>query len=446
MKILNKNVFLAFAMMMIGFLACKKDSGISSGSSLKDVVTAQDYVFNLATRNLTPANSVAVNVKSEVGVRFVYNYLVRTGLADSLVNITYTTVDNQKDLTITIPNNTFATANMRTATGIKSVIKRIDNSSDEAFVKLTSFQPPLPKLENFPVSKLPDANGKILITGKATSETGLAKIELSDDSSGPFTLITTINNLNGVKSYDVNYLYTYRANSANFKIAVYDTFGIKVEYLVRVPLLPYTLYQNVSMGAQGTSSETILNNHFFISNGTTAGSCDLPANENRLDFVFYGTSSGGTFYTPSNVSGVQANYRCNGANNFWSPNATNVKQTRFRVLVPGDAGAIDALYANFNANTIPDLDDDKFFNNIPIPGGNTARYTPGAASITSGSIFNITTAYLIWVKVPVTGGVVLTSSSPITAYKNCIIRVREGVNNTSTTGLSTIKFDIYVQK
>jgi hypothetical protein len=438
MKILNKNLFYAISIIMMGLFACKKDKG-TSGSTVKDVVTSQDYVFNLATRNLTPTNSVSVNIKSEVGVRFVYNYLVRTGLSDSLVNITYATADNQKDLTINIPNTAFSVTNMQAASGIRSVIKRIDNSSDESIVKLTSFQPPLPILSNFPVSKLPDANGRILIVGKATSETGLARIELLDDSTGPFTLITTISNLNGVKSYDLSYDYTYRANTANFRIIAFDTFGIRTEYTIRIPALPYTLYQNVNMGSQGNATETVLNNHFFISNGTTAGTCQLPLNELNLDFLYYGTGSGGNFYAPTNIGNVATNYRCNGASAFWTPNAANLKATRFRVLVPGDGGVIDALYANFNANTIPDLDDTGFFNGIPIPSGNTARFLP--TGTLSTSLFNTTTGYLIWVKVPTIAGPV----TPTTVFKNCIIRVRDAVN-TATTSLATVRFDIYVQK
>ncbi len=439
MKTFSKNIFYAFVIVMMGLVACKKDKETSS-SGIKDVVTSQDYVFNLATRNLTPTNSVSVNVKSDVGVRFVYSYLVRTGLADSLVNITYATTDEQSELNINIPATAFVVANMRNAVGIKSVIKRVDNSSDEALVKLTSFQPPLPKLENFPVSRLPDANGRILIVGKATSETGLARIELLDDSTGPFTLVTTLDNLNGVKSYDLSYDYGYRANTANFKIIAFDTFGIRTEFTVKIPALPYTLYQNVNMGSQGNVSETVLNNHFFINNGTTAGSCQLPLNELTLDFLFYGTGSGGNFYAPTNIGNVAGNYRCNGsAAGFWTPNAANLKATRFRVLVPGDAGVIDALYANFNANTIPDLDDTGFFNGIPTPSGNTARFLPTGALSTS--LFNTTTGYLIWVKVPSTAGAI----TPSTVYKNCIIRVRDAVN-TATTALATVRFDIYVQK
>ena len=172
MKILNKNIFYAFALIIIGFLACKKDN-TSNNSNLKDNVTSSEYVYNLATKNLTPSASIAINIKSEIGVKFVYSYLLRTGFADSLINITYATADNERDLNINIASTAFATANMNTVSAIKSVIKRLDNSSDEALIKLTSFQPPLPVLSNFPVSKLPDANDQILIEGRATSETGL---------------------------------------------------------------------------------------------------------------------------------------------------------------------------------------------------------------------------------------------------------------------------------
>ncbi|MFC5284397.1 hypothetical protein [Pedobacter alpinus] len=435
MKILNKNIFYTFTIIILGFLACKKDK-TTNGLNLKDNVTASDYVYNLATKNLTPSASIAINVKSEVGVKFVYNYLMRTGLPDSLINITYATADNQKDLNIDILANIFEQTNMTNASGIKSMIKRLDNSSDEAIIKLTSFQPPLPILANFPASKLPDANDKILITGNASSETGLNKIEILDDSSGSFTVVTTIDNLNGAKTYDVNYDYTYRANTANVKLIVYDTFGITAEVIISVPALPYTLYQNISMGSQGTATETVLNNHFFTVSGLTAGTCDLPTNETALDFLYYGTNNGGTFYAPTNVTNVQNNFRCNGVNNYWAPNAASLKPTRFRVLVPDNGGAIDALYAKFNANTIADLNDDGFFNGISVPGGSTARFGPTISPSTT-AIFNATTAYLIWVRVPTTPAA--------TVYKNCIIRVREGVN-ASTAALSTIKFDIYVQK
>lgn len=434
MKILNKNIFYAFALIIIGFLACKKDN-TSNNSNLKDNVTSSEYVYNLATKNLTPSASIAINIKSEIGVKFVYSYLLRTGFADSLINITYATADNERDLNINIASTAFATANMNTVSAIKSVIKRLDNSSDEALIKLTSFQPPLPVLSNFPVSKLPDANDQILIEGRATSETGLDKIEILDDSSGSFTIVTTINNLNGVKTYDVNYNYTYRANTANVKIIAYDTFGITTEYIISVPALPYTLYQNVSMGSQGTTTETVLNNHFFIATGLTAGTCALPTNETILDFLYYGTSTGGTFYAPTNVGSVATNFRCNGANAYWTPNVSTLKPTRFRVLVPGDNGPIDALYAKFNANTIADLNDTGFFTGIPLPGGSTARFAPTGSLSTS--LFNTTTGYLIWVRVPTTPAA--------TAYKNCIIRVRDAVN-ASTAALSTIRFDIYVQK
>lgn len=435
MKSLNSKIYYALIIfLMVGFFSCKKDKD-TKGSAVKDVVNTKDFVYNLATKALTPDATVNANIQSSIGVRFVYSYLQRTGLADSLINITYATAENQNDFNLSIPATIFSSVNMRNVTGIKAVIKRLDNSSDEAIIKLTAFQPPLPVLINFPVSQLPDANGNILITGRATSETGLAKVEILDDSTGPFTIVTTLDNLGGVNTYEVNYNYTYRANTANVRIIAYDTFGIKVEYTIRVPALPYTLYQNVNMGSQGTATETILNNHFFIATGTTAGTCDLPLNELSLDFLFYGTSTGGTFYAPTNVGTVAANFRCNGANNYWTPVAANLKPTRFRVLVPGDAGPIDALYARFNANTIPDLDDTGFFAGIPIPSGSTARFAPTGALSTS--LFNTTTGYLIWVRVPTTPAA--------TAYKNCIIRVRDAVN-ASTAALSTVRFDIYVQK
>lgn len=436
MKSINLKLTFTFIVACIFVaISCKKDKN-TSGSTAKDVITAKDYVYNLFTKTLTPEADVNANIKSEVGIKLIYSYLVRDQQADSLVNIAFVPEENQKDYDLVIPTSSFSKTNMNGVTGIKTVIKRIDNSTDEGSITLTSFQPPLPVLSDFPAKKLPDDNNKILITGKATSETGLSKIEILDDSQGSFTVVNTIDNLNGVKSYDVNYTYTYRANTANIQIIAYDTFNITTSAIINVPALPFTTYQNVTMGAQGNSSTTVTNNHFFIATGTTGGSCTLNADESTLDFLFYGTSSGPSLYSPTNATNIAKNFYCNGTNNFWNTSTTDfttLKPTRFRVLVPGDGGVIDALYTKFNANDIPDLNDDGFFSGISVPSGSTAKYVSGGTNSTSQ--YDVTNAYLIWVRVPTTPAA--------TAYKNCLMRVKSAVD---ATNVSTITFDIYVQK
>ncbi len=419
---------------LVGIMACKKDKN-TNGSTAKDVLTAQDYVYNLATKKLTPNTDVAANIQSQVGIKLIYSYLVREQQSDSLVNITYATADNQNNLDLLIPVTAFAKTNMAGATAIKSVVKRVDNSTDELLINLSAFQPPLPMLENFPDTKLPDANDHIIITGNASSETGLDKIEILDDSQGAFTIVTTISGLNAAETYAINYDYTYRANTANIKIIAYDTFGITTQFTINVPALPYTLYKDVIMGAQGNSSTTITNNHFFIATGTTGGSCTLNADESTLDFLYYGTSSGPSLYSPTNATNIAKNFYCSGTSDYWNTTTTDftkLKPTKFRVMVPGDAG-VDDLYTKFNANNIADLDDNGFFTGVSTPSSSTSKYVPGSAPTTSQ--YNITTAYLIWVKVPTTPAA--------TAFKNCLIRVKEAVD---AEKVSTIKFDIYVQK
>ncbi|MBK0382349.1 hypothetical protein I5M32_05185 [Pedobacter sp. SD-b] len=429
------NIKLAFSiifMLVLGMIACKKDKdNVSNGlSSIKDVVTTNDYVYNLATKKLTPDTSINANIKSEIGLKFIYSYLIRLQKSDSLINIAYVPADSKNDYDLMIPVSAFGKANLSTATAIKNVVKRVDNSTDQSIIKLTSFQPPLPKLENFPDSKLPDVNNKILITGKASSETGLKKIEILDDSQGAYTVVTTISSLNGAKTYDVNYTYTYRANTANLKIIATDNFDIKAEYIIKVPALPYTLYQNVEMSAQGSATSTVTNNHFFVSNGTVAGSCSLNTDQELMDFVLYGSSSSGLqFYNPQNAGNIAKNFKC-GADIWTIPDITKLKNTRLKVLTPGDP-TIDALYTNFNANNIPDLKDNGFFAGISAPSGNTAKYLPG----TSGT-FDATSAKLIWIQIANTGG----------TFTNCLMLVKNVVYDASNAGFATVKFDIYVQK
>lgn len=410
--------------------SCNKDE--SQVESVPDTITSSDYQFNTANKKFTPGDSVKVQIASPTGVRLVYNYLVRTDKPDSLINVYYAPAGDNNDVSYAIPLSIFSKINMINAKGIRVMVKHDDNTSYDGMVKITSFTPPLPGLSGFPSTILPDKNNIVKVTGTAASQNGIRKIYIYDDVTGAYTKADSIIVTNDVTQYNVNYNYTYRPNARNIKIVVVDKYDLTAEKIIKMPIMPYNVFQDVLMGAQGTTTITVTNNTFFTETGTTAGSCELNANEASMDFLFYGTSSGPTFYSPSNTGNVAANFKCDG-NGWVIANSSVLKATKFRVLVPGTP-EIDAVYTKFNSNAIDSVTETSLFADVPVPSGSTARYTaPPAAPSTS--IFNTATAYLIWVRIPRADG----------TFKNALIRAKDVVV-ASTTGLSTITFDIYVQK
>lgn len=511
---------------LIGVVAaCKKSAIIGDGT-----IAGAEYTFNRATKTFTPASKVTTDVNSNIGIRFLYCYLVRSNAPDSLIYVTDNTQNNPTTYTLDIPLSSFP-ANMSKVTGVKILGKQTDNTTVQGFIKITYFDPLAPVLSNFPasitanltggntaitgtvtsdygikrvdiyddyktagtyelVASLTDANsaksytlnyaykyrkaaqhikivatdiynqttelivnmpvdisafkpifvnfaatitpnqtGTTAITGTITSVTGLKTVDVYDDYQGTYVLITSINTSSSL-SYSFNYAYTFRKRAANIKLVATDNDGLTGEKIIPLNVTYQSrIYRDVLMTGQTTATNTI----FFMDNGTTLGNCSLNASEPTMSFLYYGTSTGPAFYSPTNTSGVASNFKCNGSS--WViANASNLRATRFRVLVQGASTGIDNIYAQYNAGNI-DVLDDAFFvtaNGTAIPAGSSARFDSTVTATTS--IYNLTNAYLIWVRVP--------TDNTNTTYKNGLIRVK---TNTSTTGTSIVTFDIIVQ-
>ena len=404
-------------------ISCKKDA-IQQASG---TVTAEEYTYNTVTKKLTPNTSITGEITSAAGIKLVYYYLQRNNTTDSLVYVSNTS--GESNYTFNIPVDVFDQADMTQANGIKVAVKDNNNQSFEGLVKLNAFTPELPKLEDFPETLLPDVGGAPAnITGKISASSGLKQIDIYDDYQGTFALVHSITGLNNAQTYNFDYDYTYRPNAKHLTIVATDSFDLHSEIVINMPVAPYTTYENVVMDAQSTGNSTI----FFENTGATGGNCDISASEATMAFLFYGSSSAPTFYSPTNTANVAKNYKCSGTS--WTiADASVLRATRFRVLVPGSTGT-DNIYALYNSNGIPALDDSFFKDNsIAAPSGNTAKYD---ASVTSStSTFDVTNAYLIYVRIPDADGG--------TTHKNALIRVKEVVSN---GGSSTVKFDILVQK
>lgn len=290
-----------------------------------------------------------------------------------------------------------------------------------------------PKFADFPATVTPDVSGGTTnVTGKITSITGLAKVEVYDDFEGSYTLVQSIADLNNSKDYAFSYNYLFRKRAKNLRIVATDSDNLPSEIIIPLNVTYLTeVYRDVVMSSQ--TAETP-GSFFDVSTGAVFGNCAVSGNESKLDFLIYSSTAGVlSFYSPTNTSSAASNYKCSGVS--WVPVTANLKATRFRVLVPTTAGntVADNIYALYNAGNIDNLDDN-LFTGISVPGSSSTKYDAVAAP--ASNIFNVTSAYLLWLRIPQANG----------SSKNCLLRVKEVNINATTPGLSTIKFDIIVQK
>lgn len=427
-----KNLFntLLVLVSMMAINSCTKLPGdtILNNVGAKDQIEAKEYTYNTATKGLSPDADINATVSSQKDVSMIYTYIVREGMSDSLLDILYTKdLENKRQISYTVNGTKFSKIRMENVTSLKLVIKRADNSSDEAFISLTSFTPPLPKWEHVPASLVPDDEDEVQVTATALSDNGITKIQLFDDYQGVFTKIYELD-LNKETSYEFTYTYTYRPNTANLKLVMYDTYGLEADAIISIPVLPYEVYKDVVMNTQGTSTVTFNNSAIILPSFELIGPCSFADNEEKISFFAYNTSSGVNFYSPSNTSNVIRNYYCNGTKYEPITTPSGWTATRFRVLLPADP-IQNAVYEAYNSNSLMSLSDDVFAN-IASPSSSTMKYSSTADP--SANTFNTTTAYLAWVRIPDPEGAI-----------NALIRFKEIIEDGNT---STIKFDLLVPK
>lgn len=525
MKRINFRILLVL-MIAIVFSACKKEKlGLSN-----DVISVPEYVYNKATKQLSPDGDLTMNIASPDGIKNIYSYLIRGNKTDSLINTFYGGVEEEtNNFNYVVPTSIYSSGDLSQIRGIKVLIRNNAGAVTETFVKVDYFDPSKPYFRDFPLSIVADLSGsntviqgKVLseqgikqvdvyddyqqentfvlsksfaglngtkdyalnynylyrkasqhikviatdiydqkseliiampvdmsifkpkmlnfpakvtsgttFTGKITSVTGLKKIDIYDDQSGTYTLISTKENLGAATDYNFSDTYTLRMRASNIKIVVEDLDGVQAELVIPIDITyGSVLYRDVEMNAQSAGTKTAL-----LRNGTAIGNCALNANEANIMFVFGFQSSTLAFLNPKQPGSFLTNLKCNG-NAGWSISDPNViLNTQFRVLIKDTApvAAINNIYTLLENNEIDDLSD-SFFTGISAPASNTPRLS-NAANPVSASYFNYTNASILYVKI----------TDPITlVVKNALIHVKSGVVDGATN--STIKFDIYIQK
>ncbi len=365
--------------------------------------------------------AITATIKSEFGIKQVDVYDDYQSENTYVLVNSITGIANVKEYALN-----YAYTYRKAAQHIKLVATDIYNQTNEIVIDMpvdvSIFKP---RLDNFAASITPNTSGSTAVTGDISSITGLKQVDIYDDRNGTYELLSSTNGLNGVKTYNYNGSYTYAMRANNIKIIAVDIEDLQTELIIPLNVTYLsTLYKDVVMNAQTAGTNTI----FFDADGSTKGNCDLNASEATMAFLFYATSSGPTFYSPTNTTNVASNFRCNGAS--WViGNPSVMRATRFRVLLPTVA-AEKVVYDEIAANSFDDVAARLGSLSISSSG---PRYDANTAG--TSSLFNATTANLIAVRIPDVGN---PSSS-----KFALIRVKEA---NFSAGNSTIKFDIYIQK
>ncbi len=412
-----------FLLSMVIFTACEKDEKTFGKNSGNAEVEAKDYVFNTATKQFVDDGDININVKSQDGVKSIYAYLLRTGKADSVVHIYIPgEEDNPKDLTYKIEATSFIRAIMFDVTGIKLMIRGLNNSGNEHIINVSSYTPAVPSLSGL-ADKLIAENNKITITGVAKSDNGLQKIEIQDDAEVTFKTIHTVEALTGT-SYNLSYEYTLRTGVKQIRVILTDDEGYTAQKLINVEATavtgPFKKYENVILNAQGFET----GNAFIAQTGTLLGACDLPTRGVESDIILY-VNSGGVvqIYASGNAGNIVSNYRCNDIPWALQPGET-LKATKLRILDPGNTAqkrVIDA-YAN---NSITDMSMAGIFAGASLPSANTATFNHATSTN-----FDLTTRSLIWLLIP--------GSTP----KNALLKIKSVTADGPNT---TITMDILVE-
>lgn len=540
-KLINiKFLFLAPALLLLG--SCKKKDALLPAAEME----TKDYVYNVALKGFQPEAEIKGTLKANFDVKTVYYYLQRANRTDSLLQTDLVEAAKQThSYAFEIKEEAWRAVDFKGVKAVKVLFVNSNSISVEKFIKLEYFDPAAPVISELPETLTPSLTAPVTINGKVSSQTGISKIEISDNNSGSFEVIETIT-VSGEKQYTINYPYTYADGAGQLRIVVTDIYGLQAEKIIQfigipfkpvitfsstqlkaalpdgvpvvdgvlktysqiselkiyvvkangemllgnvgftetgsapneynysftypnfpfaddvtacrieakdgtgsvssnsvsVKILPYYLWKNVTMMAQGVfNGDPVITptNSFFIGeqNKPVVGSCDVAASnayDKKIDFMAYATSTPNqprfTFYNPKNSVNIRSNYRCDPAVG-WAPVEADIKDNKIRVLLTTSNGAGNGVYNKYNAGGIEDLSD-AFFTGTTVPSGNTA-YCDGITA-PSSSIFDPATAYLIWMKTD-------------NATKNILIRVRDvDIYLPPVQGKSTVVADIYKQR
>ncbi|QEC44084.1 hypothetical protein [Pseudobacter ginsenosidimutans] len=211
----------------------KKDTLIPEGT-----LTAKDYVYNNAIKRFEPDETVSGSLSANFEMRTVYYYLQRQGKTDTLLQIDFLRNDASSNYEFALKSESWSGVNMNGSKGLKVLAVRDNNTSIEKIIAINYFDPAAPVVGEVPETITPNLTGVTAITGKITSPTGIAKVDIFDNANGDFELVGTVPG-NNAKDLQLNYQYEYNDGAGQLKIEVTDIYGLKAEKVVQFVNIPF---------------------------------------------------------------------------------------------------------------------------------------------------------------------------------------------------------------
>ncbi|MBO9198720.1 MULTISPECIES: hypothetical protein [Niastella] len=231
-KILKLSITLAACVMLI--VACHKKDFVQPDGT----VDSPDFVYNVALKGFQPQTSVSGSINATINMEVIYYYLQRESKQDTLIQVDFPPSENRRDYQFEVKAASWAGINLAGVKGLKLLCVQDNSASFEKIINITYFDPNAPVLTGLPNTMTPALNGASSISGKASSETGLAMIYYADNRNGNFVNLDSVKG-NGSKEITLNYNYTYGDGAGQFRVIAKDIYGLKTEKIIQFVNIPF---------------------------------------------------------------------------------------------------------------------------------------------------------------------------------------------------------------
>lgn len=221
-------------LMTLAMAACHKNDFAQPDGT----VDSPEFVYNAAIKKFQPQDTVSGSISANINMEVIYYYLQRDSKQDTLIQVDFPEAGNLREYQFEVKAESWAGIDLSAVKGLKLLCVQDNDASFEKVVKISYFNPDAPVITGLPENITPETSGITTITGKATSETGLDKIYISDNRSGNFVVLDSMA-ANGSKTYDINYSYTYGEGAGQLKAAAVDIYGLKTEKVIQFVNIPF---------------------------------------------------------------------------------------------------------------------------------------------------------------------------------------------------------------
>lgn len=219
---------------VITLAAChKKDFEQPDGT-----LNSPDFIYNVALKGFQPQATVSGTINAGINMKVVYYYLQRDGKQDTLIQVDFPASESQRDYPFEVKAVSWAGIDLAGVKGLKLLCVQDNDASFEKIVKISYFDPNAPEITGLPVNLTPALTGATAISGKATSETGIAEIYYADNRSGNFINLDSVAG-NGNKEIAINYNYSYGDGAGQLKVIAVDIYGLKTEKIIQFVNIPF---------------------------------------------------------------------------------------------------------------------------------------------------------------------------------------------------------------